>query len=153
MADEKQRSRSKLYWVMNLVCVSSIQYGSIDSFWYMKTWFISKNFMKFSMLTVWAQNFLTPPGNFFIFLLWRIYILEMLEEIGAWRIDIVRNVIILRILLTSLDQNLLIIFVNNIHLGNIRTVWGIETWYSVKCHNTPYATDILRSKSFDYFCE
>ena len=36
------RNRTSFYWVMLLISVSNIQYGSIETFWYMKTWYSSK---------------------------------------------------------------------------------------------------------------
>ena len=56
----------------------------------------------------------------------------MLEQFGTWRLDIVQNlclifwaqnVVIPHILLIPLYQHVLILFVNNIYIGNIRTVW------------------------------
>ena len=57
-----------------------------------------------------------------------------IEQLGIWRLDIVQNVLIPRILLIPPDQNVSILFVNNIYIENIRKAWHsklyIKTWYS-----------------------
>ena len=70
----------------------------------------------------------------------KIYITEYLKQFSTenytWRLVIVQNVQIPRILLISLDQNVSIVFVNNIYIGNIRAFWHrklyIKTYYSSK---------------------
>ena len=111
------------------------------------------------------------------FFLWIIYVLGMLEQFGTerytWRLDIVQNLfefwaqnlLIARIPLLPPDQNVSILFVNNIYIGNIRTVWHrkiyMKIWYSSKSLRilgskfgyTPYTIDTSRPKRVDSFCE
>ena len=113
---------SNVYWEvlkvfeMLLVCVCSMQYGNIRSFWCMKTWYSSKIFMYFinlSNLIFWSQNVLIIPPD--------------------------QNVSI------PPDQNMSILLVNNISIGNIRAVWHrklyMKTWY----HANPFVNFLSNS--------
>ena len=87
-------------------------------------------------------------AKLFIFFLWIIYVLGILQQFDTekyqWRLDIVQNlcefwaqnVLITRILLIVLDQNMPGFFMNNIYIQNIRTVWRrklyMRTLYSSK---------------------
>ena len=95
---------------MLLVPVSSVQYGSIGTFsyrkLYKKTWYSSKI----------SMNFINFSGVIFL----------------NQGVLIPQN----RIMSIPPGQNVLILFVNNTYIGNIRTVWHrklyMKTWYSSK---------------------
>ena len=119
---------SNVYWEvlkvfeMLLVCVCSMQYGNIRSFWCMKTWYSSKIFMYFinlSNLIFWSQNVLIippdqnvsiPPDQNMSILLVNNISIGILEQFGTenytWRLDITR------ILLSIFCQILLSNFAN-----------------------------------------
>ena len=95
---------------MLLVPVSSVQYGSIGTFsyrkLYKKTWYSSKI----------SMNFINFSGVIFL----------------NQGVLIPQN----RNMSIPPGQNVLILFVNNTYIGNIRTVWHrklyMKTWYSSK---------------------
>ena len=84
-----------------------------NSFWhrklYMKTWCSQKLFL----------------SDFFGTFCPKIHIRKNLKQFSnyTWKLDIVQNVLLPGILLISVDQNVSILFVNDIYTGNIRTFW------------------------------
>ena len=110
LSEDDKKEITNFYWKVSemlLLRVSSIQYGSIGTFWKTKTWCSSKifmNFINFSCLIFWAENVLISPdqnvsrylqGKLFRFFLWIEYILGILEQFGTesytWRLDIVQK--------------------------------------------------------------
>ena len=58
-----KNNRTKFYWVMLLVRISNIQYGSTGTFWYTNTWYSSNISQSFSCLYFCAQDVSIPPGQ------------------------------------------------------------------------------------------
>ena len=93
---------------MLLMCISSILFGRTKHFChknlYTKARYSSKVFL---------------PDFWDIFLP---FIRKYFKQFSTKRVDIFQNVLILLILLISVDQNIPILFMNNIYIGNIRTL-------------------------------
>ena len=122
----ENRNRTDFYGVMLLMHIIII-----ETFWQTKTRYSLKIFMNvllFSNKKRYIKTSYSPKmfmnfDNFFLSDFWdkypKIYTKKYLKQFSTenytWRIDLVQNILISCKLLISLDQNVSILFVNNIY--------------------------------------